>query len=496
MPLSKESIRSMADAQVRFARLPLVITWTGGRGPCINVATNEMLLPDSLCEEGADHVRSTIGHELGHPLVFPRTSHWSTYYTMLAERLGYADAHGFVNIVGDAWVNEWNARKTPWRTTFRRWAGGFYRSAVPGTDPRWDFLVNMMQGLLRELDGQEPVLHGTIEARAFELLFHDERGFRARFEDLAELLRSKLGGKPIETPGKVRTVAAGGLPHLDPMKDAEEFREWADAVRGLGAGAGFEHVAKHHDRSRCLFDVAELLAFAEFMAVEDEASRAAEKPSGPEELVPWLPSDSVCDLRIGDSLRQHGVLVPGVTTLKRVDGVERQAEKTGRGTLFLAIDTSGSMSACLGGILVVGWAAALGARKRGDRVAALEFSGRASYLLEPGFEYRKLKEILQRLEAGGGTRIGPALGQIIEVSRSTGRKPTCLLLTDTMVSESSETVLALLAEVARLGGKALVCAPSKHDVESWVQAGQERGLLRAFVLDDLSSIHAAIKALR
>ncbi|MFN7976368.1 MAG: vWA domain-containing protein [Acidobacteriota bacterium] len=496
MSLSRQSIRSMAEAQVRFARLPLLITWTLDRGPCINVATNEMSLPESLCAESPDHVRSVIGHELGHPLVFPRTSHWSTYYTMLAERLGYADAHGFVNVVGDAWVNEWNARKTPWRGTFRRWARGFYKGSPSGADPRWDFLVSMMHGLLDELDGQEPTLARTMERRAFELLFHDDRGHRQRFEELAELMRSRLGGRPVQTPGKIKAIPGNGLADLDPVKQADEFREWVDAVRGLGSGAGLEHVAKRHDRSRCLFDVAEILAFAEFMAVEDEAARAAEKPSGPEELVPWLPSDSVTDLRIGDSLRQHGVLVPGVTTLKRIDGVDRQDERSGRGTLFLVIDTSGSMTSCLGGVLVVGWAAALGARKRGDRVAALEFSGDASYLLEPGFEYRKLREILQRLEAGGGTRIGPALGQIIEVSRATGRRPTCLVLSDTDVSESGETVLSLVDEIARLGGKTLVCAPRKEDMGSWVREGQERKLLGAFVLDDLSSIHSAVKVLR
>lgn len=508
------TVERIAGRILRFARLPLSLTRTENEGPSIRMATNEVLLPKALAQEGTSAIASKVGHEVGHPLVFPRNAHWTRYYTLLLAKLGYQYPKEAMNVIADLFVNDWCMTRTPWARAFRRWAPSFYKAGI-APDALWSFLCAMMAARFDELRGIAPRLADAVDAEAYRLLFHDAGSRRARFESLAELLRDRFAAPPRPPQLPVAMTGCDDLPPLDPAageEEAREYQEWRQAIGELGPEVVFGHVQRQLDSGgpgagdeergdrvarRTLFDMAELVAFREFLAIEDqEATADGQIEAGPLLTTPWRLTDPMSDLRVGDSLRRYGVLVPGLTTVKRVRGPQRRRRHAGRGTLFLVIDTSGSMAQSLAGVLVIGWAAALGARRFRDRVAALEFASRPTYLVPPGYEYRRLKETLETLEAGGGTCICPALDQVLEVARRERRKPTTLILTDTWVSEPDDAVVARLKAIKDLGGQNVVCCPSAEDLHGWVDEGARQELLQAFALGDLTSIRTAIKALR
>ncbi|MFN7970831.1 MAG: vWA domain-containing protein [Acidobacteriota bacterium] len=507
------TVERIAGRILRFARLPFSLTQTEGEGPSIRMRTNEVLLPKTLASEGTSAIASKLGHEVGHPLVFPRNAHWTEYYTLLLAKLGYQHPKQAMNVLADLFVNDWCMTRTPWARAFRRWAPSFYREG-PNADALWSFLCTMMAVRLDEVRGTAPHIADPVDAEAYRLLFHDDATRRARFESLAELLKERFAAPP-QPPQLPPGVGAGGsLPPLEPgagEEQAREYQEWLQAIAELGENAVFDHVRQQLDpvgagageepddcvARRTLFDMLELVAFRELLAIEDHHATAdGQIEAGPLLTTPWRLTDRMSDLRVGDSVRRYGVLVPGLTTVKRVRGPQRRRHNVGRGTLFLVIDTSGSMTHTLAGVLVIGWAAALGARRFRDRVAALEFASTPTYLVPPGYEYRRLKETLETLQAGGGTAICPALDQVIEVARRERRKPTTLILTDTWVSEPDEAVLARLKTIKDLGGVNVVCCPTDEDLDSWIAEGSRQELLKAFALADLTSIRTAIKALR
>ena len=510
MATSWKAVERIAQRVLRFARIPLSITRTPTKGPCIDMSTHEMFLPASLLSEGTNAVVSTIGHEVGHPAVFPRSSHWWTYYIALCKKLGYPDPHHITNVLADLFVNDWCLTHTPWKTPFRRWAKKFYRSKAG--DPLWSFLCLMMQSRLADLASRPVAIADSVDAEAYRLLFVDRGTRRARFEALAELLKDRFAAPEVTAPEQVGH-AAEGLGALDPNANPEtaaEYAEWLQAVGELGQENVFETVQEAMNGAgagtgmagddvarRALFDMLEVTAFREFLAVEESSAGVdGLLEDGPLLTVPWRIGDRLSELRLGESLRRHGVLVPGWTTVKRVRGPQQRRRRDGHGTLFLVVDTSGSMSESLAGVLVVGWAAVLGAKRHRDRVAVLEFSGEPRYLVPPGYAYGKVKDVLQSMYASGGTCICPALDQVIDVAKRERRKPTTLILTDTDVSEGEAEVLDRLRAIEKLGGTNVVCCPSKDDLRGWVRRGMRQELLHAFALGDLSSVRSALQALR
>ncbi|MFN7971240.1 MAG: VWA domain-containing protein [Acidobacteriota bacterium] len=511
-----KTVERIATRILRFARLPVSLTQTETDGPSIRMSTNEVLLPKTLATEGMSAIAAKIGHEVGHPLVFPRSAHWMQYYTLLLGKLGYAHPKAMMNVLADLFVNDWCMTRTPWARAFRLWAPTFYRPG-PSPDPLWGWLCSMMTTRMDELGGTVPAIADPVDREAYRLLFHDEGTRRARYESLAELLKERFAAPPQPPVLPMPSIGSADLPPLDPAagdEEAREFQEWQQAIGELGEGVVFEQARHQVDRGgagtggdggekgdrisrRTLFDMLELVAFREFLAIEEKASVPdAQVEAGPLLTEPWKLTDRMADLRIGDSIRRYGSLVPGLTTLKRVRGPQRQRREAGRGTLFLVIDTSGSMEGSLAGVLVVGWAAALGARRNRDRVAAMEFASTPGYLVPPGYQYCHLKAVLETLEASGGTCICPALDQVIDVARRERRKPTTLILTDTCVSEADESILARLRAIKDLGGANVVCCPAADDLHGWVRDGMREGILEAFVLSDLTSIRTAIRSLR
>ena len=494
--LSEDAVLHLAERIVRFVRLPLSITWTEGRGPAIAIGTNEMLLPRSLCQESREEIVFTVGHEVGHPVVFPRNRHWSDYYQMLAATLGYERPHHFVNLIGDLFVNDWNLTRTPWRRVFAEAATSFYEpDPSSATDKRWSFLSTMMTGRLAELGGRKPNLSGRLLPEAYELLFHDRRSRRERFENLAELLVHRLGTGENARDDYVKQPREGGL-REEGAGGPDEQVAWEAAVRGLGPGAVLDFARKERRKTRSLFDAVGLAAFSVLMAIEERSASGGREDAGPKVRRLWRPGNSPLELRMPETIRRHGVLIPGVTTARRAEGPQKERSTAGSGTLFLVLDTSGSMVRDLAGVLVVAWAAAIDARRRGHRVAALEFASQPSYLVQPGYEFGKLRTILETLQPGGGTRLVPAVGEIVRKSRRDGRRPTAVIFTDAAIADSPDAALEALAEIPSYGGKAIVCLPRRKHLNRWVRTGMENGVMEAFTLDDLSSIQSAVRAMR
>lgn len=508
MALRTKTLNRLVERVLRFVRLILSITWTQNTGPAIVIRTAEMLLPRSLKEKTISYVLFVLGHEVGHLTAFPRTEHWDRYYEMLATKLGYVDPGNFVNVIADLFDNNWNLTRTPWKVVFAKECRSFYTPGQ-GHDARWEFLSLMMRTRVTELAlprstdaaAREAHLDGLvvegIYKAAYRLLFWDPRPVRRRYEDLAELLKEKLQGERCNNP-KVKAhggASAENLPALDPVQSPEEFQDWMDAVKGIGPKATMEYLQKQHVRSRSLFDVAQIVAFSELIKAEDAGGATHLVTDGPAERRIWKPTDSPLELRLGETVRRNGVVLPGITTLRRENGTRREENARGRGTLTLVIDTSGSMKNDLAAVLIVGWAAVMAAKRRGDRVAILEFASEPSYLVPPGRDFVKAKEVLESLQAGGGTCIVPALDETIKVSKELRRKPTLLILTDTDVAEGDQAVLDRLQKVLAMGGKSIVCVPDEHDVKRWVSAGRAQGLLDAFVIKDLTNVRGAVKAL-
>jgi len=137
----------------------------------------------------------------------------------------------------------------------------------------------------------------------------------------------------------------------------------------------------------------------------------------------------------------------------------------------------------------------MGARNRRDRVAIMEFDIEANYRLAPGERYDAAREILETLGSGGGTRLLPALGKVVRVSETSGRKPTVLVLSDFGLSDDAGELSSQIGRIHALGGRVLLGATPDHSEHPFRELCRADGVF-AFQINEPTSVREAVSRLR
>lgn len=528
-PPDKERVRNVATHVSRFTRLPVSIQFTQANKDfaAIDMRNNSIYVSESLASEGESWIYFTCGHEFGHGVCFPKTARWAETCISQANDLGYQAPQHIANLLADLLDNDWNMTKTPWKKPFIEEAAGFYKppkDLMHNPNSRWGFMCRMMRKRILDLKYLKFPQHlDREEAMAYHILFYKKKeSLFNRYKEALIVLKNKLwevdqqenDGEGFGAPmggaeeGQGGEVGPGGdhkghktkLPEGHDM-DPEEKREWEKAVSGMGAaGQGSlgngEKCKYDKEGRRLLFDLAELHAFDELIVVEEEGGDGRDGPCGPRLDRTWLMGDKVSELNLATTIRRYGVVIPEVTTIKQIEGPRREHKNAGTGTLYLLIDTSGSMSGTLNRACSIGWAAMVGARKRRDKGALMAFSSQPTFLQGATYDYEAIKKHLENIDTSGGTQLNPALAEIIRMSKDKNNKPTVLVISDMGIADNQEATLDYIREIKRLGGRTLLCsvdAIGRYGDTSWILQAQNEGIAVAFEVKDFADLTKAVK---
>jgi len=415
------------------------------------------------------------------------------------------------------------------------------KGITTGSDARIRFLVEMELQRYRELQGRnmKPFTHDEYE-EAYDILFDEEMEWQDKYRECAILLQDLLKGSqydsmPQNSSRKYKTsrkyrgagenkqkmepgsgcpnaradqaIYPEELPIMKPGDDPEEWEKFQDAMRGLGgedlkdtvqsimAGTEYGYYQPHEEAMAFAFDCCEVSAFSEFTLANDVMKRANNRrgKKGPRVEQMWNEDDDPELLDVEATFERYGgVLIPGETMVKRVEGDLLPSDEGGTGTLFLLLDTSGSMQRYVYQLLTISWGAILAAKKAGDEIAIMEFDYGAQYRLEPTTNYSKARQILRTMSINGGTALMPALGQIETITRRRKKKPTVLIITDCGIGERGETTTPAIQKIEALGGKVMIC--NVHGgYPNWVEQAKQAGI-DCFVAIDSGDVKTIIKS--
>lgn len=267
-------------------------------------------------------------------------------------------------IEGDAWLG---ARLI--RVYARDWmyaAGRFAALVLPylAEDAEKDVALRRLHDTRDAAVGAPPNGAQTIEADEANGVVHPSRDPRVTGED------------PTTAEPPARPDAAPGRPGAG---QAREPFEYGEIIRAAGLNLTDEEIAIRYYRERAL----PLL-----VPFPVQPAPASEEPQL-EGLEPWALGDSLDEIDWLQTVAQSPVVIPGVTTVRRVYGREPgAARKPEPIDLDLYVDSSGSMPdprRFTSFLTLAGAVIALSALKAGARVQATLWSGKQQWMATPGF---------------------------------------------------------------------------------------------------------------
>lgn len=420
--------------------------------------------------------RSQELHEVGHRSVEygPGTEVNKRLLMRIAEEEGAQDQHDLVNVVCDALINKRNLDAYPFYEGFLK---SLLKMSESSPDPRVQLLRHVTQISLGEKTKD------SIAAQVHDLLFNDPRNFYTRFREVAGLLRDLFtynnqnqfgsAGQPNPLKGQ---QAQGGQQNQGQDKqqkgDKKKGKGWSgdkkdkqdqqtpvtlsDLVKPLpskdldprevdeyarsAAGAGVGVTPADGEEVYVTYQILKL--YEKYVEVTDKMSSG--RPGKARYSDAWRIGDSPRELRILDSAQRFGaVLIPGVTTLKRPEGMEAE-QQGGAGTVIIIMDTSGSMNDAVNlpnGISTRGlklqrakeaaFSIAETARTKGDCVGFIAFCSVVSKSVKPTLDIYGVQREVVRCGANGSTNMSPALLLALEwVHQNPSEKYTFFLITD------------------------------------------------------------------
>lgn len=282
---------------------------------------------------------------------------------------------------GDAWLG---ARLI--RVYARDWlyaAGRFAALVLPylAEDAEKDAALRRLHDTRDAAAGAEPSGAQTIEADEADGVVHPSRDPLVTGEEAATA----------EPPAKADV--APGRPGAG---QAREPFEYGEILRAAGLKLTDEEIAIRYYRERAL----PLL-----VPFPVQPALASEEPQL-EGLEPWALGDSLDEIDWLQTVAQSPVVIPGVTTVRRVYGREPgAARKPEPIDLDLYVDSSGSMPdprRFTSFLTLAGAVIALSALKAGARVQATLWSGKQQWMATPGFvrDETAILDILVRYYGG------------------------------------------------------------------------------------------------
>ena len=259
-------------------------------------------------------------------------------------------------------------------------------------------------------------------------------------------------GKGRDT-GEPLTLADMPNPIITPDVNDEEV-DLVDLARELQE-AGVEpeeNLLYGTARERALFLTYRRLKLLDrYVEITEKIGSRANTSETPET---WRVGDDPEKLDLTETIQRHGVIIPGVTTIKKGEG--KLSGSGGSGSIMLIVDTSGSTGSAyqtpgssrskrvIDTIREAAFCIAESARRNGDEIGYVEFAGDVKYRVPPTrTDYEAIiKRILEMTPRGDTNVLPPALwaqGQLQE----SPQKVTTFLITDGEISDLEKAMPAL-----------------------------------------------------
>jgi hypothetical protein len=388
-------------------------------------------LPQVLTLGLQDHAREILAHEIGHHVLAPATA---TDHARLLARIRRAlptlEAHApmVANLFTDLLINDRLQRQCGLRMAdiYQRLAQG-----STGSTALWSMYMGIYEQLWQQPAGSlgGPIddaamrgdawlgarviriyagewMQGASRFAALLLPYLLESVADARVDALMDTRHAGLGSHP---SGLDRLEDDEQAPALHPSRDPRITGDDGGDDMPEDLPAGTAGPAPHrHGQAREPFEYGEILRAAgldldpQQLAIRYYRERALPHlirfPSRPqpqamelelEGLAPWEPGDPLDAVDWLQSMMQSPLVVPGVTTVRRVYGPSPGHEPASEPIdLDLYVDSSGSMpnpQEVTSYLTLAGAVIALSALRAGARVQATLWSGKQQYLHTEGF---------------------------------------------------------------------------------------------------------------
>jgi len=449
-------------------------------------------LPSHYLEKPASIVKQVLRHEVGHRVIFPGKPDWEKLTMVLAARKGVTDTESFANVVADLIV-DYELLKKYGQEYYERIveAGNGYR----GKDPRFWFMLSTYQLMAENLKLKTPDF--IEKAKKYSIkpdelvvpkakktieILKSNASLEGKIEQLAELLKDLFHAMFRRSfDDKIR--AHGGLPNLSklgPVIPAPEFMvqndernpirdpQWLSRMIALLAmkhtqcpdpslckpssspsylmqlGVGFTGSIFFME-SEVMVEAARLSLYARYVEALERIGASGTKV---EELEQWTLGDLPYELRVEETMRIYGDVLPPVFSLK-FSTKEEPSSGGKAGSVIIVIDVSGSM----GGLKLerakeAAFSILQEARRRGDEVKLVFFNGEALALPE-GRDYDIYEKAVAGVLASGGTVLPRALEHAVEYATKVGRATT-FVITDAETGEVGYSI-KLMNELSRYG---------------------------------------------
>lgn len=435
-------------------------------------------------------VKQVLRHEVGHRVIFPGKPDWEKLILLIARKRGVTDTETFANVVADLIV-DYELLKKYKQEYYERVvsAAGKYR----GKDPRFWFFLSVYQLMAEELGLKTPnfierakkysIRPDEVVEKAREAfkILRSSMSLESKIEQLAELLKD-LFHSLISRSFDDKIIIRGGIPNIsrlgpripapaflsrddiiNPVRDPQWlsrmisiylsgqiqaisriFCKTTNLITTLGIGNAGTVVFIDND---ILVNATRLSLYSKYV---EALERVGSSGSKVEELEQWTIGDLPYELRVEETMRIYGEVLPPVFSLKFSTKEEpMEGGKGGAVIIIIIMDVSASM---IGAKIERAKEAAFSilqeARKRGDEVFLVFFNNTA-LALPPGREYDVYEKAVSSVVAAGGTALFTALEKAIEYASKVGRATT-FVITDAETTEVHHSI-ELMNELSKYG---------------------------------------------
>ena len=465
--LSYNDVMRFADEVLDYFGLMLDVRFQEGRGYKMN--WREIVISKRVLEQSEAVMKYAIAHEVGHRAIpnAPETEATRMLIKHIAWNEGIHNADLFLNVICDPIDDMGNLKGKPWSQDY---AVGL-KEMIEGVEkkakhPIYDWLIKIGKASLAEVQGKPIDFLDAFEYECYVLLFHDPRDWTERCRDLARKLKHLFDERP-------KRVDYRGIPFVKPIPSMEGAREEenvkpiekVDKDAYYATEKDFEEVGKalaklYPNRLR-IADPRVLKYYRKWKIYSRIIPLVNMVNSSPRERFGgygrWKINMPLRDLDVKATISKYGVIIPNVTTLKKVYEKGGEEGKSRSGALVLIVDKSGSMDGLrIERAIEASVALIEQARRNGDLVSVIAFEGYPWLISPPSRNYTEIINKICNLVADGSTFISQALQMALEQQL---KKHATFIITDCgwgdiktaidllqQLTEKGKTVIFLIGE--------------------------------------------------
>ena len=425
----------------------------------------KVFLPKWYLTRPRNIVLQTLRHEVGHRVVFPGKPDWEKLAMVLARKNGVLDPGLFTNMVAD-WFTDFELLK--------KYGGEYYSRVVDavkgynGKDPRYWVVVSVYQFMAEELGVKSPNIVAKAEklcgsevvetAREAFRVIVSSTSLESKIERLAQILKKYFD--PFtkwsfeRKPKGYRVGYIPAIKRLSPVfpipeklegdgKNPVRDREWLvqklvllfenpegyvnettnAPVFLIKMGIGCTGKVRFAS-DEVVVEASRLKLYAKYVEALERLGSSASSVKV-EELEQWTIGDLPFELRVEETLRVYGEILPPVFSLKYSEKEEPESGTKG-GCVIIVLDCSGSMRPSMKVAKQAAFSIIQEARKRGDEVFLVLFSGEA-VAIPPGKNYDVYEKAIAAVKPSGGTVLPTALACALEYASKVGTAATFII---------------------------------------------------------------------